>query len=501
MAYTETYVQTTGSNLNAGTTNADAATFTYAGGTWVSGTGVFTVASGNPLSDGVVVGDFGSVFTTAGATVSQFIGRVTARDATTVTLSLTAKSGTAATPSATANATTLKIGGAWAGPNGASMFPWGFIQATMTNAAADLLRVNIKTGTYTITAGVTHTNVGPMVFEGYTTTPGDGTLTMSLPLITGTGFPTINTPYNILQYSGATDIQTRYIEFANNGYDSPGPNVNGPDMVSSVSGATNNVYYRCRFRNSWRNGLRIGASGGLVEECEGVGCNIDGAATFAVFQADAVSSWLRCWGHHTFSQSGPLDYADSVVFRFGASSTNRVTYDGCIASHFGGYGFTAGGNNHCVLIKNCVAAFGNRSGVFFGAGANETSSVLIENSIFYNNDNYGVRYGNATWAATIRNCAFGANATANFLNGLADRVSGTIDLSGDPFVDSANGDFSLNVGAGALCRNAGFGGWLGGSPADWQGSSYSEKPTTFPDVGAAQHDDAAGVGGGSYTFG
>lgn len=497
--YTEFYCQTTGSNLNAGSGTTDAAAFTYASGTWVAATGVFTVASGNPSGDGVAVGDFASVYAD-GATVTVFVGRVTARDTTTITVSLTAKSGTAPVDG-TANRT-LKIGGAWAGPNGASMFPWGFVQSTMTDSAADVTRVNVKTGTYTISAGVTHTNVGPIVFEGYTTNPGDGTTTMSLPLITGTGYPTVNTPYNILQYSGATDIQTRYIEFANNGYDST-TNAGGPDMVSSVSSSTNNVYYRCRFRNSWRNGLRIAAAGGLVVECEGVGCNIDGASAFAVFQADNASTWIRCWGHHTYSQSGPLDYGDSVVFRFVSSSTNRVVYDSCVASNFGGYGFIAGSNNHCVVIRNCVAAFGNRAGAQFSSNANETSSVLIENSIFYGNDTYGIQYRNATWAATVVNCAFGDNTTADFQNGIADRISGTINLSGDPFVDSANGNFGLNstAGAGAACRNAGIGTFLGGSAADWQGSSYSAKPTGFPDVNAAQHQDAGAVGGQrSYSF-
>jgi hypothetical protein len=68
VAYTEFCCRSGGSNLNAGTRTGNttvpgtAADFTYAGGSWVSGTGVFTVASGNPQSDGVAVGDFVSIY-------------------------------------------------------------------------------------------------------------------------------------------------------------------------------------------------------------------------------------------------------------------------------------------------------------------------------------------------------------------------------------------------------------------------------------------------------
>lgn len=165
MPNTEFWNQTTGSNLNAGSTRTDAASFTYASGNWVQSTGVFTVASGDPLADGVAVGDWASVYAD-GASVTGFVGRVTARTSTTITVSLTAKSGTA--PTDGTGDRTLKIGGAWAGPNGASMFPYGFIQNTMTNASGHVPRINFLSGTdYEITAGTTHSNAGPVIWAGY----------------------------------------------------------------------------------------------------------------------------------------------------------------------------------------------------------------------------------------------------------------------------------------------------------------------------------------------
>ena len=99
MAYTEFCCRSGGSNLNAGTRLGDStepgtsASLTYANGTWVASTGVFSIAIGNPVTDGVAVGDFASVYAN-GSTVTGFVGRVTARDTTTITVSLTAKSGT-----------------------------------------------------------------------------------------------------------------------------------------------------------------------------------------------------------------------------------------------------------------------------------------------------------------------------------------------------------------------------------------------------------------------
>lgn len=195
MPSTNLYCKTTGSNLNGGgiasglePTDAAIATYTSAVvvGGWNSATGVFTVAAGNPVTDGVTVGDFASVYVTAGATVAVFSGRVTARDATTVTVSITIKSGT---PPATdaLGATTMKVGGAWAGPTGTSMFPWGFMQNTMVNASSHVPRVNIKTGTYTVTAANTHANAGPVTWAGYRTLLTGVTAVAATDIITATG--------------------------------------------------------------------------------------------------------------------------------------------------------------------------------------------------------------------------------------------------------------------------------------------------------------------------
>jgi hypothetical protein len=167
---TEFYMQTTGSNLNAGSTSADAASLTYASGSWVSTTGVFTVASGNPLTDGVAVGDWTSVYVD-GSTVTPFTGKVTARDSTTITVSLTVKFGTVP---ATGSGRSLKVGGAWA-----SLAITGTSLVLRGGApAGDAYRLNIKAGTYNEGSAVHSTNLAgqqatPFWIRGYRTAIGD----------------------------------------------------------------------------------------------------------------------------------------------------------------------------------------------------------------------------------------------------------------------------------------------------------------------------------------
>src|SRR5437762_1375337 len=76
-AWTEFYCDpSTGSNLNSG--HNTGTVYTSAGGNWASSTRIFTVTDGTNPSSSVVVGDFGSVYVTSGATQATFIGSVTA---------------------------------------------------------------------------------------------------------------------------------------------------------------------------------------------------------------------------------------------------------------------------------------------------------------------------------------------------------------------------------------------------------------------------------------
>jgi len=173
MAWTEFYMTESGNNLNSGSSSDDVATLTYASGNWVVGLGVavFTVASGNPSSDGIVVGDWVSVYPD-GNTVTPFIGKVTARDSTTITVDLlTNKFGTHPTDG-TGNRT-LKRGGAWF-----NLALCGTGGALNGATAPQATKINLKDGYFEEyiddrTFGPVGTVDYPVWWSGYLTTPGD----------------------------------------------------------------------------------------------------------------------------------------------------------------------------------------------------------------------------------------------------------------------------------------------------------------------------------------
>jgi len=93
MAYTEFYCDASaGSNLNGGSPIGSPYPLTYTNGNWNSGTGVFTVASGNPSTDGVQAGDFAAVYLDGASAPTGYVGRVTGVTSTTITVSTSARS-------------------------------------------------------------------------------------------------------------------------------------------------------------------------------------------------------------------------------------------------------------------------------------------------------------------------------------------------------------------------------------------------------------------------
>jgi hypothetical protein len=487
MAYTEFYVQQTGSNLNAGSTNDNAALQTYAGGTFVRGTGVFTVASGNPTSDGVTVGTFASIYTTAGATVATCVGRITARDATTITISTTVLAGAVANVSETAAAATCKVGGAWAGPSGTTAFPFAFMTAALINTSGDPPRVNIKGGTnYDITAEITHANNGPIIWEGYTSSVGDGGYAKFFG-----DSATPATPFDMLTISG-TGNTLRRLWFDNNGGDGAGQNV-GSNTLVDITGTSSRIE-RCRFTNAYRSGLRVAGGGTLVYESDAHNNQRDDASNFGAFHILEESVWVRCASYNNDVGT------DSMGFNVLSDSVEPVVFIQCISAFNGGNGWWLNVNHSSVFFFGCIA-IGNAINGWESEGAIATTSVtLLENCIAYDNTTYGVSMNDSAHRSpfVLRNCAFGANGTpTNNLN--ASFVSGSITLSADPFTDSVNGDFTLNdtAGGGADCRNAGYSTFVIDTAELTDGAAN----VGYPDVGAMQHDDTGGApSGGEGPF-
>jgi hypothetical protein len=456
VAFTELYVQPTGSNLNAGSTTADVAAYTATNGNWSSTTGVFTPTSGNP-SLSVAVGDFCSVYPDA-ATVGVFVARVTAVSATTITLSTTAKAGTAPTTAATG--ISLKAGGAWQGPNGAIGFPFGFIQSTLTNAAGDYPRIS-GTGTSNITAALTHANAGPITFQGRTSVPGDGGKWTIDGGTSGASF--------VLLTLNAFRLQLIDVILQNNGATG---NANGLNVSSAYVSVGRTIVHDVR-----GTGINMVATS-YAEECEAYACNQSNSANLAGI-SNGGGTCVRCVAYDNAGSSG-----NGIVL-----TGSGPVVDHCISAFNGNIGFNVTGGSSLVQVLGCNC-YSNTSD---GLRITSFGPCLVESSNFVKNGGYGVSFTSAVNAlGLIRNCGFGSGTQANTsgqTNNLgATVVSGTITYPAGvtPWADPANGDFrtalaaAKGVGRGAFTQTApGRGGTVG-----------------YPDIGAAQHQEAASGGGG-----
>lgn len=465
MAYTEFYTNaSTGANINAGDLTANGIV-TSTNGAWSTVTNIFTATAGTPFS-GVSVGDFASLYVDGG-TVSVYIARVTAvgGGGLTLTLSTTAKSGTAPTTAGVGISCTT--GGAWKGPNGAEAFPFGFIAAAMTNAAADTVCVNMKNGTnYAITANITHNIAGPVRFHAYTTTVRDGgrctldggTSGASYILLTlGASAANVVVSDMICQNNGATGSQTGLSYGAGDG-------MLRRVVVNSVRGT----------------GIALTVDSALIQ-CETYACNQSNTANLGGITASA-GTLLRCISHDNTG-------SNNLGIRVSGGS---VAVMNCIADTNGknGFDFTATAN---VIIIGCDAYNNGTDGIALSTAS--STQFYAENCILTKNGGYGINLSGSTRTGTIRNCVFGAGTQANS-SGTINAPSGvlelgtiTLDPNIDPYTDAANGDFRLNntAGGGAFCRGAGTGAFTQ-TAASYAGT------VGFPDVGAAQHLESASGG-------
>lgn len=418
-SFTEFCCRSGGSNLNAGSRSGSStepgtsADFTYASGSWVASTGVFTVASGNPSSDGVAVGDWASVYPD-GSTTAVFIGRVTARTTTTITVSLTVKGGTAPTDG-TSNRT-VKIGGAWAGPSGGTAFPFGIVNTAMQNLSSNPVRVNMKNDqTYSLTAGISVTSGVPAYIAGYTTSYGDLGRTIFDGGTSGASYS--------LWTLGATagSMRLEAFEFRNNG-------ATGSTAGVTISN-TSSSFVQCVFHDFQGSGLN-GSSAVTLVECEFYLCNKSNTANLGGISVTGAVCMRR------------------TIFHDNTGTNNQGAYVN---------GSSSAQISHCIFDSN-----GTSAGLRLGASAN----AIVENSDFYNNVGPGILIGGGF--NYVDNCNFFKNGTygisgssghvqvynSTYGSGTQANGSGTISMAsydegspttyasgGLPWIDAPNGDF------------------------------------------------------------
>lgn len=466
-AYTEFYVQTTGANTNSGHTTDNGPTYTSVNGNW-DGTSVFTPVDGSTPASTVTNGAWASVYND-GVNPTVYIALVTnvaAGANGAITLDRAAFSGTAPTTSATGR--TINIGGAWKGPNATVAFPFGFLAATATNGNFYFPRCNLKnSGTYSITATMTHNKNGPAFFQGYTSSPGD----LGKATIDG-GDPA--TSFVLLTLSG-NNVCLIDLVFANNGH-------GGSAAGLAVTG-TEEMLMRCVAHNTYRSGFSLSTISTVVE-CEAYACNTSNTANESGFTATGAGAfYVRCISH---DNTGGNTHG---FYMGGACQLVR-----CIADSNGKNGFNINVSTALMMI-GCDAYNNGVSGLEMQS-ATETHAY-IENCNFIKNASFGIASTTSSQRnGAVVNCGFGSgtqtNANGNIAATVSLPISGTVTYPTDttPWVDPANGDFRINL---AAAKSAGRGVFTE-TAASYAGT------VGYPDIGAAQSASTNSSSGGSWTF-
>jgi hypothetical protein len=408
------------------------------------------VASGDPVADGVAVGDYVSVYAD-GSTVTGYVAQVTGRTTTTITMSATVKAGTAPTDGTSTR--TLKVGGAWAGPSGTDWVPLSLATLYTLNSAGEV-RVNLKDdATYSVTAGLSYSNNYTQI-EGFTTSYGDGgratisggTNAIDVLTVTGASYNVLKNLIGVSTYTGAS--VNRFIILGSNG----------------------NIAIRCAASGFRWEGFATTANG-IFLECEAYSCSA--ASARGGFVGGGTGSFIRCIAH------------DNSSFGFGISAFSTLIE--CIADTNSSDGFNIATSSF-VLLKNCDA-YNNTGDGFEINGGVTNFPVVLESCNAVKNGGWGINLTSDGRRGTMVSCAFGSGTQANTSgttrnNGAIETDTITYAADVTPWVDPANGDFRISLtaakgtGRGVFTQTA---------------ASYAGT-VGYPDIGASQHADSGGGG-------
>lgn len=463
MAYTEFYCQNGGSNLNAGSTTNNTATYTSIHGNWTNATGVFTPTDGTTPASTVSVGMWASVYVD-GASVGVWVGRISVVGAGVNGAITVNTSGIGAKPANQTGTATIKVGGAWQGPNAASGFPltlasWG----ANVDATPHKARINLKNDqTYSMTAVFSITSGGIFAMQGYSSSEGDGgRATFDGGTSTGAILSSVGSAGSIIaDIIFKTSITT--------------------GTASLVIATGRGTFVRCVFTGSRGKGLYLNSGPNLVSECEAYGNNTSNTSSQGGFYVDGGTTiFQRCVAH---------DNTGSNTSGFYVAS-NGVNIIGCIADTNGQSGISFNvADASAIAVDSCDLYNNGSDGINIVSGC--TDPFWIENCNFIKNAGKGINNVSTVNIGYVFNCGYGAgtqaNGSADTLNNLV--TSGAVTYANDvtPWSDPANGVWNITL---AAAKNAGRGAFTE--------TAASYGPTVgYPDIGAAQ----ANASGGEVSY-
>lgn len=332
------------------------------------------------------------------------------------------------------------------GGDGSVGSPWTFEESV--SAATNGMRINVKAdGDYTIIGGsasfvwVDVTRCGtpalPVMWRGYGTTIGDG---VKAKLVNGGDVKylsvvgDVNSRYNLV----IRDFEIRIAGLTN-----------GKGAVDALDGA---VFINCRFEQTRADGANhtYAVTG---QRCAFISCEFvtahQSAGAAATFQHLFTGCLFLCANHLFLSLSGTFGQAfcRNVCVCTTAGNTARIANS---SSESGGDA------NRPTLFANNVFVGFNGGLVFKGDNipngiwmnnifASATNGVVLTNDLSSNTDHALIFLGNRYYAVT--------SPFSAYLDQLNEHMApwyGFTEITSDPFVDAANGDYRITQASGLI---------------------------------------------------
>lgn len=338
---------------------------------------------------------------------------------------------------------------------------WTLAEGVANYAAGD--RVNVKAGTYTASSAITWSTSGgqytPIHWRGYKTSIGDLDDLPTVQRVEATDMPFFDNTDRF--YIPASNVAFSNISFESDFY-----------AAGVQTGGKSVHFFRCRMvtkstSSTARAFLGAGTYGVLTS------CYFDAPSTADVtvwiYQGGAAARILDCFitGGTIGLKIYPYTYAVVCNTVITNSATNAVSFIGTSP----------------VFLRSCV--FHNSGGDLVSAGnADGNAPCSISSCVFSDAGGYAINQNTGSETPFVMlsdNLYYDSSFTSGRTNNIVYDFYPTVDTA-SPFVDAASNDFTISSSSNGYGR---------------QLLVENVNLTSYRDLGAIQHQDPSGGGGGA----
>ena len=343
-------------------------------------------------------------------------------------------------------------------------------------------RVNMKATASPVSLGAAATfpagdSSGAIWYRGYTTTPGDG----------GNWVGSANGTNNFVTASGPQIFSD--ISFT-------GTSVTAQTLSNTNPQAT---FYQCVISSDGAAEATNSAEGVFIE------CTITNSGTFSTagyegWQGNGIAIGCDFEADGIPCDLAMLDESEHILLFKCTALSNSAEARTVVEINL-----TFNESAYAVVLE--CSMYGGLAGIDIPdiQAIHEGSSVIANNAISDCDTGILMSEASSPEIGNISNNAVGNNTTADYsgFGDWEDRITDKIALSGDPFTDAANNDFTPDntAGEGQVLRDGGTLGFIGGSSTELVTSAFDLGGTRqgSDDGGDPQSLTAGGGGGGGVV--